>query len=66
EFLRTRVVEVAVHGLDLADALDRSPWTTPGTSPTSEPSPTGSPSPPGEPSPSATSVPSPTTAAPPA
>ncbi|MFI7220278.1 maleylpyruvate isomerase N-terminal domain-containing protein [Micromonospora maritima] len=28
EFLRTRVVEVAVHGLDLADALDRSPWTT--------------------------------------
>ncbi|SBT65612.1 TIGR03083 family protein [Micromonospora sediminicola] len=29
EFLRTRVVEVAVHGLDLADALDRSPWTTP-------------------------------------
>ncbi|MEU1964354.1 maleylpyruvate isomerase N-terminal domain-containing protein [Micromonospora sediminicola] len=30
EFLRTRVVEVAVHGLDLADALDRSPWTTPG------------------------------------
>ncbi|MCZ7436657.1 maleylpyruvate isomerase N-terminal domain-containing protein [Micromonospora sp. WMMC241] len=29
EFLRTRVVEVAVHGLDLADALDRRPWTTP-------------------------------------
>ncbi|MDG4799908.1 maleylpyruvate isomerase N-terminal domain-containing protein [Micromonospora sp. WMMD980] len=29
EFLRTRVVEVAVHGLDLADALDRPPWTTP-------------------------------------
>ncbi|MEV0001481.1 maleylpyruvate isomerase N-terminal domain-containing protein [Micromonospora sp. NPDC050980] len=29
EFLRTRVVEVAVHGLDLADALDRSPWTSP-------------------------------------
>ncbi|WP_425562881.1 maleylpyruvate isomerase N-terminal domain-containing protein [Micromonospora maritima] len=28
EFLRTRVVEVAVHGLDLADALDRSSWTT--------------------------------------
>ncbi|QLQ36748.1 maleylpyruvate isomerase N-terminal domain-containing protein [Micromonospora robiginosa] len=29
EFLRTRVVEVAVHGLDLADALDRPPWTAP-------------------------------------
>ncbi|PPA58242.1 maleylpyruvate isomerase N-terminal domain-containing protein [Micromonospora chalcea] len=29
EFLRTRVVEVAVHGLDLADALDRTPWLTP-------------------------------------
>ncbi|SCF02661.1 maleylpyruvate isomerase N-terminal domain-containing protein [Micromonospora mirobrigensis] len=29
EFLRTRVVEVAVHGLDLADALDREPWLTP-------------------------------------
>ncbi|GGS06084.1 hypothetical protein GCM10010169_58580 [Micromonospora fulviviridis] len=29
EFLRTRVVEVAVHGLDLADALDRRPWLTP-------------------------------------
>ncbi|MEU8073787.1 MULTISPECIES: maleylpyruvate isomerase N-terminal domain-containing protein [unclassified Micromonospora] len=29
EFLRTRVVEVAVHGLDLADALDRPPWLTP-------------------------------------
>ncbi|MFJ6405585.1 maleylpyruvate isomerase family mycothiol-dependent enzyme [Streptomyces hydrogenans] len=29
EFLRTRVVEVAVHGLDLADALGREPWLTP-------------------------------------
>lgn len=29
EFLRTRVVEVAVHGLDLADALGRPPWLTP-------------------------------------
>ncbi|MFU8849375.1 maleylpyruvate isomerase N-terminal domain-containing protein [Micromonospora sp. SL1-18] len=29
EFLRTRVVEVGVHGLDLADALDRPPWLTP-------------------------------------
>ena len=29
EFLRTRVVEVGVHGLDLAAALDRSPWLTP-------------------------------------
>ncbi|MFE9690813.1 maleylpyruvate isomerase N-terminal domain-containing protein [Micromonospora sp. NPDC005806] len=29
EFLRTRVVEVGVHGLDLADALDRRPWLTP-------------------------------------
>lgn len=28
EFLRTRVFELAVHGLDLADALDRNPWTT--------------------------------------
>lgn len=28
EFLRTRVVEVAVHGLDLAAALDRRPWLT--------------------------------------
>ncbi|MFK3984016.1 maleylpyruvate isomerase N-terminal domain-containing protein [Micromonospora sp. NPDC050397] len=28
EFLRTRVVEVAVHGLDLASALDRRPWLT--------------------------------------
>ncbi|MGC4897402.1 maleylpyruvate isomerase N-terminal domain-containing protein [Micromonospora sp. DT31] len=29
DFLRTRVVEVGVHGLDLADALDRPPWLTP-------------------------------------
>ncbi|MEV6211454.1 maleylpyruvate isomerase N-terminal domain-containing protein [Kitasatospora sp. NPDC051914] len=29
EFLVTRVVEVAVHGLDLADALGRKPWLTP-------------------------------------
>ena len=28
EFLRTRVVEVGVHGLDLAVALDRRPWLT--------------------------------------
>ncbi|MFF4660705.1 maleylpyruvate isomerase N-terminal domain-containing protein [Streptomyces sp. NPDC001381] len=28
EFLVTRVVEVAVHGLDLADALGREPWLT--------------------------------------
>lgn len=28
EFLITRVVEVAVHGLDLADALGREPWLT--------------------------------------
>ncbi|PDP86324.1 mycothiol maleylpyruvate isomerase [Glycomyces fuscus] len=28
EFLVTRVVEVVVHGLDLADALGREPWTT--------------------------------------
>ena len=26
EFLRTRVLELAVHGLDLAAALDREPW----------------------------------------
>jgi uncharacterized protein (TIGR03083 family) len=26
EFLATRVVEIAVHGLDLAHALDRRPW----------------------------------------
>ena len=28
EFLITRVVEVAVHGLDIADALGREPWLT--------------------------------------
>ncbi|MEV6104975.1 maleylpyruvate isomerase family mycothiol-dependent enzyme [Streptomyces sp. NPDC051940] len=28
DFLVTRVVELAVHGLDLADALGRRPWTT--------------------------------------
>ena len=28
EFLRTRVLELAVHGLDLAAALDREPWMT--------------------------------------
>jgi len=29
DFLTTRVVEVAVHGIDLADALHRTRWTTP-------------------------------------
>jgi hypothetical protein len=29
DFLTTRVVELAVHGIDLADALDRPRWTTP-------------------------------------
>ncbi|MHA6764353.1 maleylpyruvate isomerase N-terminal domain-containing protein [Streptacidiphilus sp. PAMC 29251] len=28
-FMLTRVVELAVHGLDLAAALDRDPWMTP-------------------------------------
>jgi uncharacterized protein (TIGR03083 family) len=28
EFMRTRVLELAVHGLDLAAALDREPWMT--------------------------------------
>jgi hypothetical protein len=28
DFLLTRVFEVALHGLDLADALERSPWLT--------------------------------------
>jgi hypothetical protein len=28
EFLRTRVLELAVHGLDLAAALDHGPWMT--------------------------------------
>ena len=27
DFMLTRVVELAVHGLDLADAFDRPPWT---------------------------------------
>jgi uncharacterized protein (TIGR03083 family) len=30
EYVRTRVLELAVHGLDLARALDRAPWITPG------------------------------------
>jgi uncharacterized protein (TIGR03083 family) len=30
EYVCTRVLEVAVHGLDLADALGRDPWLTPG------------------------------------
>jgi uncharacterized protein (TIGR03083 family) len=29
EFLRTRVLELAVHGLDLATALGQPPWLTP-------------------------------------
>jgi uncharacterized protein (TIGR03083 family) len=29
EFMRTRVLEVAVHGLDLAGGLGRPPWLTP-------------------------------------
>jgi hypothetical protein len=29
EYLGTRVVEAAVHGLDLARALERDPWITP-------------------------------------
>ncbi|EFL12981.1 predicted protein [Streptomyces sp. C] len=29
QFLVTRVVEVAVHGLDLAEGLGRDPWLTP-------------------------------------
>jgi uncharacterized protein (TIGR03083 family) len=29
DFLATRLLEVAVHGLDLAHALDRPPWLTP-------------------------------------
>ncbi|WP_311543489.1 hypothetical protein [Streptomonospora wellingtoniae] len=28
EFLVTRVVEVVLHGLDLADALERGAWTS--------------------------------------
>jgi hypothetical protein len=30
DFLTTRVVELAVHGVDIADALDRPPWLTAG------------------------------------
>jgi uncharacterized protein (TIGR03083 family) len=30
EYVCTRVLEVAVHGLDIADALGRDPWLTPG------------------------------------
>jgi len=29
DFLLTRVVEIAVHGLDIADAVGRDPWLTP-------------------------------------
>jgi uncharacterized protein (TIGR03083 family) len=29
ELLKTRVLEVTIHGADLADALDREPWATP-------------------------------------
>jgi hypothetical protein len=29
EFLKTRVIEVAVHGFDLADAVARPSWLTP-------------------------------------
>jgi uncharacterized protein (TIGR03083 family) len=28
EFLKTRILEIGVHGLDLADALERDPWLT--------------------------------------
>ena len=28
DFVTTRVVEVAVHGIDLADAIGRPRWTT--------------------------------------
>ncbi|MEV4622184.1 maleylpyruvate isomerase N-terminal domain-containing protein [Asanoa sp. NPDC049573] len=31
DFLVTRIVEVGIHGLDLAAALDRPPWLTPAT-----------------------------------
>lgn len=30
DYLATRLLEVSVHGLDLAAALDRPPWLTPG------------------------------------
>jgi uncharacterized protein (TIGR03083 family) len=37
EFLKTRVLEITVHGLDLANALERPPWATvPGTTVTTE------------------------------
>ena len=36
EFLRTRVLELAVHGLDLAAALGREPWVTAGAAEVSE------------------------------
>jgi hypothetical protein len=29
DFLATRVVELAVHGLDIADAVHRQPWLMP-------------------------------------
>jgi uncharacterized protein (TIGR03083 family) len=29
EYLRTRILEMVVHGLDLADAIGRQPWMTP-------------------------------------
>jgi len=29
EFLKTRILEVGVHGLDLADAIGRDPWLSP-------------------------------------
>jgi hypothetical protein len=29
DFLLTRIVELAVHGVDLSDALGREPWVTP-------------------------------------
>jgi uncharacterized protein (TIGR03083 family) len=32
DFLTTRIVELGIHGLDLADALDRAPWLTPAAS----------------------------------
>jgi uncharacterized protein (TIGR03083 family) len=32
DFLATRIVELGIHGLDLADALDRTPWLTPAAS----------------------------------
>lgn len=29
QFLLTRVIEISVHGLDIADALGHEPWLTP-------------------------------------